>query len=169
MAFNPDLLAECRKCGYNRLDIARKAKSPEDWEKLWTPPKYPFGLIWTDWWKMNLEYKVDDYPAEVGFYIDILGCSINALDHAYAMFTSPNEDFHISILPTPTGQRPTPPDAFEIEFMIRNIQPYALDLENRGVVFGQRVQRYGREGSKFKNGWFRTPNGIVIMLWGMDE
>ncbi|MFH0766457.1 MAG: VOC family protein [Calditrichota bacterium] len=169
MPISPELLAQCRKHGYDRLEIARKSKSPEEWNQLWTPPKHPFSFQWTDWWKMTVEYKVDDFPAEVGFYIDILGCPINALDHAYAMFTGPNEDFHISVVPTPTGERPTAPDAFKIEFMVKNIQEYAEELENRGVTFKQKVQRYGQEGSKFKNGWFRTPHGIVIMLWGVDE
>jgi hypothetical protein len=81
--------ARIRALGKARLDIAARAKSQADWESLWKPPSNPFPFAWGETWKQCVEYKVDDFPAEVGFFIDVLGLPVNAIDPDYAMFTSP--------------------------------------------------------------------------------
>src|SRR3990170_7954016 len=103
-----------RAYGKARIDIARRAQKPDDWYQLWKEPNNQFPFSWGKNWKQNIEYMVDDFPAEVGFFIDILGFPVNAFDPDYAMFTSPQGDFYISIVPAQEGENGTPPEAFRI-------------------------------------------------------
>jgi catechol 2,3-dioxygenase-like lactoylglutathione lyase family enzyme len=154
-----------RAYGKARLDIARRADNPEDWNRLWKRPAYPFPFNWGNHWKQCVEYRVDDFAAEVGFFIDILGLPVNAFDPDYAMFTSPDGDFYFSVVPAVEGEPSTPPDAFRIQFMVEDIQETALELERRGIPFEQWPQPC-YEGSSLQIGYFRTPHGICIDLWG---
>src|SRR3972149_253178 len=73
-----------RAYGKARVDIAQRASGPEDWEKLWKTSAYPFPFVWGTQWKQCIEYRADDFAAEVGFFIDILGLPVNAFDPDYA-------------------------------------------------------------------------------------
>jgi catechol 2,3-dioxygenase-like lactoylglutathione lyase family enzyme len=157
-----------RAYGKARLDIAQRASGPEDWEKLWKKSAYPFPFTWGSRWKQCVEYRVDDFAAEVGFFIDILGLPVNAFDPDYAMFTSPAGDFYFSFVPVSEGELSTPSDAFRIQFMVENIQETALELERRGIPFEQWPQAC-EEGSSLYIGYFRTPHGMCIDLWGIVE
>jgi catechol 2,3-dioxygenase-like lactoylglutathione lyase family enzyme len=106
--------------------------------------------------------------AEVGFYTDILGLSVNALDPGYAMFTSPGGDFFIAIVPTLEGTRSTPPDAIRIQFMVADVFATAKELERRGISLEQWPQPCAL-GSSLYIGFFRTPHGICVDLWGQVE
>jgi catechol 2,3-dioxygenase-like lactoylglutathione lyase family enzyme len=158
-----------RAYGKARLDIASRVQSPSDWEKLWKRPAYAFPFVWGEYWKQCIEYKVDDFAAEVGFYTDILGLAVNALDPGYAMFTSPARDFYIAIIPTPEGVKSTPPDAIRIQFMLADVFAVAGELERRGITLEQ-WPRPCTDGSSLYVGYFRTPHGICVDLWGqVDE
>jgi catechol 2,3-dioxygenase-like lactoylglutathione lyase family enzyme len=111
---------------------------------------------------------VDDFAAEVGFYTDILGLAVNALDPAYAMFTSPSADFYLAVVPTPPGGRSTPPDAMRIQFMVSDVLATARELEKRGIAFEQWPQPCSG-GSALYVGYFRTPHGICVDVWGLVE
>ncbi|HLE15320.1 MAG TPA: hypothetical protein VI776_11265 [Anaerolineales bacterium] len=157
-----------RAYGKARVDIAQRASGPEDWEKLWKTSAYPFPFVWGTQWKQCIEYRADDFAAEVGFFIDILGLPVNAFDPDYAMFTSPAGDFYFSVVPAGEGEPGTPPDAFRIQFMVEDIQETALELERRGIPFEQWPQACV-EGSSLYIGYFRTPHGICVDLWGIVE
>ena len=155
-----------RAYGKARLDIASRAQSTSDWDKLWKNPAYPFPFTWGEYWKQCIEYKVDDFAAEVGFYTDILGLPVNALDPGYAMFTSPGGDFFIAIVPTLDSTRSTPPDAIRIQFMVADVFGTAGELERRGIKLEQWPQPCA-DGSTLYIGYFRTPHGICVDLWGL--
>jgi len=155
-----------RAYGKARIDIAVRATSQAEWQKLWKKPAFPFPFTWGENWKQCIEYKVDDFPAEVGFFIDILGLPINAFDPGYAMFTSPKGEFYFAVIPTLEGEKSTPPDSIRIQFMVDNIYQTASELERRGIQFEQWPQACS-EGSSLYIGYFRTPHGICVDVWGL--
>ena len=154
-----------RAYGKARIDIAQRAATRDDWDRLWKKSTYPFPFSWSDSWKQCVEYKVADFPAEVGFFIDILGFPVNAFDPDYAMFTSPNGEFYFSVVPVLESEEVTPPDAIRLQFMVEYIMETAVELERRGVNFDQWPTQ-SSEKSPLLIGSFRTPNGIGIDLWG---
>jgi catechol 2,3-dioxygenase-like lactoylglutathione lyase family enzyme len=155
-----------RAYGRARIDIARRASSRTDWDKMWKRSTFPFPFSWGESWKQCIEYKVDDFAAEVGFYIDILGLPVNAFDPDYAMFTSPGGEFYFSVVPAGDSDPSTPPEAIRIQFMVEDILKLAADLEQRGIVF-EHWPAPCVEGSSLYIGYFRTPHGISIDLWGL--
>ena len=155
-----------RAYGKARIDIAVRATNPAEWQKLWKKPAFPYPFTWGENWKQCIEYKVDDFPAEVGFFIDILGLPINAFDPGYAMFTSPKGEFYFAVIPTLEGEKSTPPDSIRIQFMLEDIFQTASELERRGIQFEQWPQACS-EGSSLYIGYFRTPHGICVDLWGL--
>ncbi len=157
-----------RAYGRARIDIAQRAQSREDWHHLWKEPSNPFPFTWGENWKQCIEYKVDDFAAEVGFFIDILGLPINAFDPDYAMFTSPAKDFYFSVVPAFEEEDSTPPDALRIQFMVADIFETVEKLERRGVEFEQQPQSC-QEGSSLFITYFRTPHGICVDLWGFVD
>jgi hypothetical protein len=156
-----------RAYGKARIDIAQRAATRDDWDRMWKKATFPFPFSWGQSWKQCIEYKVDDFPAEVGFFIDILGFPVNAFDPDYAMFTSPGGDFFFSVVPVQEGEESTPPDAIRLQFMVEKIIKTAVELERRGVVFEHWPAPVG-ESSPLWIGSFRTPHGIGIDLWGND-
>jgi hypothetical protein len=156
-----------RAYGKARIDIAQRAASRDDWDRLWKKSTYPFPFSWGDSWKQCIEYKVADFPAEVGFFIDILGFPVNAFDPDYAMFTSPNGEFYFSVVPVLESEEITAPDAIRLQFMVEHILETAVELERRGVKFDQ-WPTGSSEKSPLLIGSFHTPNGIGIDLWGLE-
>jgi len=168
MATNYPVNPRVRAYGKARIDFALRAKSPEDWARLWFPPANAFPFSWGGSWKHSVEYKLDDFAAEVGFFIDILGLTVNIFDPGYAMFTSPQGDFFFSVVPAAGLGASTPPDSLRLQFMVSSITTLSRELEKRGIVFDQPPEPV-QPGSSLKVGYFRTPHGICIDLFGMDE
>jgi len=163
-----NMSAKVRAYGKARIDIARRAQSRQDWDTLWKKPQYGFPMQWGENWKQCVEYRVDDYAAEVGFYIDVLGFPVNAFDPNYAMFTSPDQAFFLAVAPAAEGENPTPVDAVRFQFMVTDLFQLTEELEKRGVAFEQYPQPVS-ENSSLCIGSFRTPHGILIELWGLVE
>jgi len=168
MSVNYPVSSRVRAYGKARLEVARRAASPQERAKLWKPPAHPFPFVWGQEWKQCVEYKVDDYAAEVGFLIDVLGLVVKSFDPEYAMFTSPRGDFLFSVAQANEDYPSTPPDALRIQFMLADILETAAELEQRGIQFEQPPQPC-QPGSSLHIGYFRTPHGICIDLWGMVE
>lgn len=166
MATNYPINPRVRAYGKARLDIAQRARSPADWQRMWVPPAQGFPFKWGQLWKQCIEYSVDDFAAEVGFYIDVLGLPVNALDPDYAMFTSPGGDFYFAVVPARGSRVSTPPDSIRLQFMLADILATAEELEARGIVF-ESPPVPCQEGSNLFIGCFRSPHGIPIELWGM--
>ena len=156
-----------RAYGKARIDIAQRAATRDDWDRLWKKSTFPFPFSWDRSWKQCIEYKVADFAAEVGFFIDILGFPVNAFDPDYAMFTSPDGEFFFSVVPAQEDEESTPPEAIRLQFMVAKIIETAVELQRRGVVFEQWPASAG-ESSPLLIGSFRTPHGIGIDLWGFD-
>jgi catechol 2,3-dioxygenase-like lactoylglutathione lyase family enzyme len=100
-------------------------------------PQNPFPFTWGKYWKQCIEYRVDDFAAEAGFFIDILGFPVIAFDPNYAMFTSPAGEFTFAIVQTPEGGYSTPSDALRIQFMVEDIYATTEELARRGIAFNQ--------------------------------
>ena len=167
MATNYPINPRVRALGKARIDIARRAGSAQEWQSLWKRPAHPFPFTWGERWKQCIEYKVDDFAAEVGFYIDILGLPVNAFDPDYAMFTSPEGDFYFSVVPA--GDSPsTPADAIRLQFMLGELISVCADLEERGIQLEHAPQPI-QPGSALHIASFRSPHGISIELWGLVE
>lgn len=161
----PPVNPRVRAYGKARIDIASRARSSSDWDRLWKRPLNPFPFVWDDLWKQCIEYRVDDFAAEVGFFIDMLGFSVNAFDPEYAMFTSPLGEFYFSVAPVRDGEKSTPPDSFRLQFLIKDILETAEELKKRGIIFETWPQPC-TSGSSLYIGTFRSPHGIAIDLWG---
>jgi hypothetical protein len=168
MATNYPVNPRVRAYGKARIDFAQRAKSPDDWDRLWVQPANAFPFSWGGSWKHSVEYKVDDFAAEVGFFIDILGLTVNIFDPGYAMFTSPQGDFFFSVVPAAGLGASTPPDSLRLQFMVSAITTLSRELEMRGIAFDQPPEPV-QPGSSLMVGSFRTPHGICIDLFGMDE
>jgi hypothetical protein len=158
--------SRCHALGEARLKVADEAKTEEDWERLWTEsPAYPF--TWGQCWKQMIEYRVDDYAAEVGFFIDVVGLPTNAFGREFSMFTGPENEFFFSVAPTPEGEASTPRDGIRLAFMLGDIEGQAATLKERGVAFEQEPTPY--QGSPMLKATFRTPHGIAVDLWGFAK
>jgi catechol 2,3-dioxygenase-like lactoylglutathione lyase family enzyme len=166
MATNYPINPRIRAYGKARLDLARRARNGEDWKRIWKPPTHPYPFQLGGAWKQCIEYKVDDFAAEIGFFIDVLGLEVNSLDPGYAQFTSPQRDFYFAVVETPPGFQSTPADALRIQFMLEDIFSTAEALEERGITFEIPPQPC-QAGSALNIGSFRTPHGISIELWGI--
>jgi len=166
MVTNYPVNSRVRAYGKARIDIAQRAKTSEEWGKLWVRPSHSFPFEWGKSWKQCIEYKVDDFAAEVGFFIDVLGFPVNALDPGYAMFTSPQGDFFFSVVPTPPDGTSTPQDAIRLQFMVSDIFATTRELEKREIAFEQPPQPL-QPDSSLQIAYFRTPHGISVDLWGV--
>ncbi len=163
-----DFLEKCREFGKERLAIVEKIKATEDWKQMWKNPANPYIFKAGPCWTFTAEYQVDDFEAEVGFFVDVIGMESNALDHNYSMFMHPEGGFYFSVVPTPKGGKPTPTDTFRLEFMFEDIVATCKTLEVRGVVFERQPAPY-TEGNSLYQGAFRTPNGVLVRVWGVVE
>ena len=158
-----------RKHGKNRIEVAKKCNSKEDWEKNWEPPKHPFFVEFGDCWKHSVQYAVDDFAAEVGFFIDGLGMTVNAFCEEYAMLTSPDRDFFFSVVPSSEEHKRTDPDSITLEFTVKDICGTVKELCERTICMDQDPKPV-QEGSAMYSAVFQTPNGIKVRIWGMlDE
>ncbi|HLK56187.1 MAG TPA: hypothetical protein VKU00_06470 [Chthonomonadaceae bacterium] len=156
---------QCREYGESRLAVSREAKSQEDWQRLWRDPAHPYVFQWGTCWKQCIEYRVEDFAAEIGFFLDVVGLDSNALGPDFAMLTNKEGDFYFAVKPT-GDVPPTPPDAIRLQFMLTDVLNTAAELERRGVVFEQPVAPDAPE-SPLVTGYFRTPHGIAVDLWGL--
>jgi len=152
---------ELAERGRARIAAASAGEAPA------AKPAFPFK--WGECWKHCVEYRVLDFDAEVGFFLDVLGMEANALSAEYAMFTGPDRDFYFALVPADEVEPPTEGRTIRLGFMIQDIQRVAADLQGRGVEFEKPVQRYMDAEASLFTGRFRTPNGIAVDLWGMVE
>lgn len=154
-----------RAYGKARIDVTRRAKNEIEWQKLWREPLNPFPFEFLSGWKFCVEYKVDDFAAEVGFFIDILGFPVIAFSPSYAQFTTPGGDFCISVSSLRETEKSTPPETIRLQFRVEDILETTGMLVQRGIVFEQTPIPI-QTGSNQVAGYFRTPHGVCVDLWG---
>ena len=168
MATKYHINPKMRAYGKARIEITRTAKNEKDWQENWREQLHSFPFTRGEGWNFCIEYKVDDFAAEVGFYIDFLGFPSSAFSPNYAQFTTPNGDFFFSVSEAQDGEESTPPDTLRIQFNVADIMDVVAELESRGIEFEQHPQPI-QEGTEVLVGCFRTPHGVCIDLWGTRE
>lgn len=161
----PHYSPKIRAYGKARIEITRRARDEAEWRRLWKEPSKPYPFTHAPDWKFNPAYKVDDFAAEVGFFIDLLGFPVWAFSPSYAQFTSPNGEFSFSVYATPEGEESTPAQALRLQFNLLELAKTVHELQQRGVVFDQ-LPTPIQEGSSTYIAIFRTPHGVPIDLFG---
>lgn len=153
-----------RAYGKARIDVTRRAKNEHEWQNQWREPMNDFPFTTGAGWQFSFEYKVDDFAAEVGFFIDVLGFSVRAFSPSYAQFTSPDGEICFSVLSTGEGEESTPPDSICLYLNVHNFQQASTELIRRGIAY--EAYPSGESGdTNFKTGFFRSPHGVRIELW----
>jgi catechol 2,3-dioxygenase-like lactoylglutathione lyase family enzyme len=153
--------------GKQRIEFANNVKQPEDWDK-WEANKNPFMFDFGPCWHHTTEYRVADYAAEVGFFIDVLGFDCNTISDDYIMIMSPGREFFFSFRPCKDGESPTPSDAITIEFFLNDLKATCEKLQARGIEFTHELAP-DSPGSPMLTARFTTPNKMPIRLWGMEK
>jgi len=149
-----------RALGKARLDVTRRARDEQEWQRLWRAPRYPFPFAWGEDGRFCLEYLVDDFAAEIGFLIDVLGFPVSAFSTTYAQFTSPDQAFFFAVRAVPEGFESTPPNSIRLQFRLSNLAEAVAELERRGVIFEVKPEPGGMNLAVF-----RSPHGVPIELW----
>lgn len=157
-----------RAYGKARIDITKRAKDERDWQENWREQLYFYPFELAADWKTCFEYKVDDFAAEVGFFMDFLGFPSSAFSPSYAQFTSPDGDFYIGVSAVQDGEDSTLPDTLRIQFNVLDIFDTIAELERRGIMF-EGEPKPVHDDSDILVISCRTPHGISIDLWGSDE
>jgi hypothetical protein len=106
------------------------------------------------------EYPVVGFEAEVGFYLDALGFTTIALDHDYALFTTPEEDFTFAC------RRHHGPNhdltGHVLCFMTNNVETFAEAIVRR-VPEGAVTRRDGSPVQTVLG--LQSPAGLQIDIW----
>jgi len=153
--------------GQNRLAICDKAKTADDWKRLWTPAPYAFPFEYGACWSFAVEFTVADFEAEIGFFIDGLCLESYVLQRDFAMFTDPAKTFTFSISPALAGEGVSP-KALRLGFMVKKLSETVAELERRNIL---PVEPMGNPypGSSMLKAVYVTPNGIPIDLWSVPD
>jgi predicted enzyme related to lactoylglutathione lyase len=161
-----DLLERARALGVARLDALTPGMRASAELAPWAPaadgPAFSIGDCWTQ----CTFYAVDDYEAELGFYLDILGLKTFTINDVSSMVTSPKNEFFIGVNRADDDQPATNPSSLRIQFMVDRIEEVVAELERRGIAFDVRPAPES-EGSPMWFGTMRSPNGVRVDLWGM--
>ncbi len=152
-----------RAYGKARIDVTQRARDESEWQSMWREPRYEFPFSFEKGWKHSIQYLVDDYPAEIGFFIDVLGFPVSAFSPSYAQFTSPGGDFHFSVAQA-EGAAATPPELISIQFKIESLAETIEELEKRGVTFDRKPDSVENTVAVAT---LRSPHGVPIELWGI--
>jgi catechol 2,3-dioxygenase-like lactoylglutathione lyase family enzyme len=154
-----------RAYGKARIDITRRARDEQEWQAQWHESRYPFPFTFGGGWKQCIQYTVEDYAAEIGFYIDVLGFPVSAFSPSSAQFTDPAGDFFFGVAAATEGVTPTPPESLLIQFMVDNLPKVIQELESRGVTF-EHTPEAGEANPRIAA--LRTPHGVVLELWSSE-
>jgi hypothetical protein len=154
-----------RALGEARIRLAESIGSPEEWKDRWTAPgfDFPFSLAH---WKHCMCYSVDDYAAEAGFLIDVLGIRATIFGPDNALLSGPDGAFCVQIAGVSDGGPSTPPETVGLMFYVDNIVDACAALEERGIAFEEPLAPMGGPESTFMSAEFKTPHGVPVSLWG---
>jgi catechol 2,3-dioxygenase-like lactoylglutathione lyase family enzyme len=157
-----------RAYGKARIDVTLRAKDEKEWQSMWKPPVHPYPFPPGEGWKFCIEYRVDDFAAEIGFFIDVLGFSVYSFSPSYAQFVSPDQGFLFGVSAIQEGEQSTLPDTLRLKLNVSDLLATVQELERRGIIFEQPPAPM-QEGTRLQIAVFRTPHGIPIDLWGEGE
>lgn len=153
-----------RAYGKARIDVTRRAINEQEWQSQWREPMNDFPFATGAGWQFSFDYKVDDFAAEVGFFIDVLGFPVRAFSPSYAQFTSPGGEICFGVLATSQGEESTPPDSIRLYLNVHNIQQASKELIRRGIAY-ETTPGADQSGTPVHTGYFRSPHGVIIELW----
>jgi len=161
-----DFKQVCRDLGNERIALAEKCTAEKSWMTAWTGARHPFPIKWGECWKAVIELSVQDFAAELGFFLHILGFDVNAIEPNWAMLMTPDKAYMFSLIQA-TEERPAVSGAsISIEFMVEGITALASELTNRGLGVSPLQAEWGEEAPMRTFG-FTSPNGLNIKVWGM--
>jgi hypothetical protein len=156
--YNSDQCKELEKLGSKRIDDYLDGKSFE-------PTKDLYSNFWGNCWKLSFEYKVSNFAAEVGFFIDILGFNVNIFSSTYAMFTNPDQDSFFSVIKSQGNEKPTPPESIRLHFVVKDLFLLVNELKKKSLVVIFPPESAGEETDLY-SALLETPSGINMELWG---
>lgn len=159
----PHISPRVRAYGKARIDITRRAKDEEEWRRLWKAPSQPYAFTMGEGWKFNLVYTVDDFAAEIGFFIDVLGFQVLAFSPSQAQLASADGNFAFTVLTAKDEGSSSPPEALRLQLNVEAIIQTVRELERRGVSIDQQPTPV-QAGSTWQIASFRTPHGVTIEL-----
>lgn len=154
-----------RAYGKARIDVTRRAQDEREWQSLWREPRYPFPFKFGRDWKLCTQYMVDDFAAEIGFFIDVLGFPVGAFSPKYAQFISPGGEFAFGVLAA-EGIPGTHPETISLQFMLEDLSEAIHELEGRGIVFEHKPESLVAIPAIAV---LRTPHGVRLELWGLSR
>jgi len=157
-----------RAYGKARIDVTLRANNEQEWQSMWKAPAHAYPFTAGEGWKFCIEYRVNDFAAEIGFFIDVLGFSVYSFSPSFAQFTSPSQSFLFGVSATPEGEQSTSPDTLRLQFKVSDLIASVQELEQRGISFEQSPMPV-QEGTSMHIAIFRTPHGIPVDLWGEVE
>ena len=161
----PHVSPRIRAYGKARIDITRRARDEAEWRRLWKEPSQPYAFKPGPGWAINWVYTVEDYAAEIGFLIDVLGFPVLAFSPSQAQLASPEGGFALTVLSAREDSPATPPDSVHLQLSVAALSSTVKELERRGVTFDRQPAPAG-EDLAWQSAAFRTPHGIVIELVG---
>ena len=129
--------------------------------------KNEFAFEFGSCWNQTIEYKVNDFEAEVGFFIDVLGFDCNSISEDYAMLMGPKKECFFSVRKPKENESATPADAITIEFMLADIFETAKKLSDRGIELTKEVSMDVPDYPLY-DAKFQTPNGLSVRVWCFD-
>jgi hypothetical protein len=161
----PHISPRVRAYGKARIDVTRRAKDEDEWRRLWKDPAQPYPFKSGAYWKFSVVYSVEDYAAEIGFLIDVLGLPVLAFSPSQAQLASPDGAISLTILAAGEDSPSSPPEALRLQLNVEAILQTVKELERRGITFDQQPMPV-QAGSAWQMASFRTPHGITIDLLG---
>jgi catechol 2,3-dioxygenase-like lactoylglutathione lyase family enzyme len=151
-----------RALGKARIDVTRRARDEKEWQQLWRAPRYPLPFHFSGW-KASFQYHVDDFAAEIAFFIDMLGFPVSAFSPSQAQFTTPDEDFFFNVAAATPEAPATPPETLRLQFHVDDLEKLLRILQTRGVEF-ERLATQQAPTEAIQACLF-TPHGVRIELW----
>ena len=119
----PHVSPRIRAYGKARIDITRRARDEAEWRRLWKEPSQPYAFKPGRGWAINWVYTVDDYAAEIGFLIDVLGFPVLAFSPSQAQLASPEGGFALTVLSAREDSLATPPDSVHLQLSVAALSP----------------------------------------------
>lgn len=161
-------IGKVRAHGKARIAITLEARDEADFLKRWHPPVHDYPFEWERDHRFCIEYQVEDFAAEVGFYIDILGITVDSISPSRAQFSSPDQELVLAISALGVDQPVPQPHNLRLQMFIQNIEDTVIELERRGVVFDNPPEPSSVDPDLLV-AVFQTPNSMTFELWGFAK
>jgi predicted enzyme related to lactoylglutathione lyase len=158
-------IGKVRAHGKARIAITIEARDETDFLRRWHKPANEYPFEWENGHRFCIEYQVDDFAAEVGFYVDVLGITVDSISPSRAQFSSPDQELVLAVSAVDPEQPSIPPQNLLLQMFIKNLETTVTELEKRGVIFELPPQPSNSD-PELLVARFQTPNGMFVELWG---